>query len=85
MQLLFLVRRKTGEIIGAPFHNQTSTGVTTVQVLDYGSNEQAFKVVSVYKDAYTSVDYLQIDEFVDSSEKPFLGITRSRIFSGTCR
>lgn len=56
-QLSFAVNRKTGAIIGAPFSNTVSISTTSIQVLDYGSKDQAFKVLSVYKGAYTTVDW----------------------------
>ena len=84
-QLNFAVNRKTGAIIGAPFSNTVSISTTSIQVLDYGSKDQAFKVLSVYKGAFTTVDYLVVEEFSDSQEKPFRGIAMSSIYTGTCK
>ena len=84
-QLSFSVSRKSGAIIGAPFSNTVSISATNIQVLDYGSKDQAFKVLSVYKGAFTSVDYLVVEEFADGQDKPFRGMAMSSIYTGTCK
>jgi hypothetical protein len=84
-QLSFAVSRRTGAIIGAPFSNTISPATTNVQVIDYGSKEQSFKVLSVYKGTFTNADYLIIEEFSESQEKPFRGMSMSSIYTGTCK
>lgn len=79
----FTVNRQTGKIngIGSSLSNQNSFGEP--KVLDKGSIEQAFKVITIYQPNIT-VDYLEIQEFADGDTKPFIFLSTGQIYSGTC-
>jgi hypothetical protein len=77
----FVVDINTGRMIGA-----ISNGNHTAQptVLDRGSKDQGYKVITIYK-PFVSVDYLNVEEFTNSPEKPFMFIESSTVISGICR
>ena len=60
-------------------HNDFSKTV----VLDLGSEEQAYKALTLFKPK-VMVDYLYIQSFSDLKAKPFMFITGSEVYSGTC-
>lgn len=64
----FVVNRSTGQITGSGFIN-TMSGQMPV-VYDYLPNENGYKAITVYKPNST-VDYLQINEYVEGNKKPF--------------
>lgn len=78
----FGVRRTTGEIFGKPLSNSNANG--TPRVLDIGSREQAYKVITIYE-PFISVSYLQINEYEDGLDKPFIFYDVRTIYSGLCR
>ncbi len=76
----FVVDKETGKVIGKLI-NSNPQGKP--QVLDYGSPQQAFKVLTVYR-PIVSVDLLTINEFEESHDKTFLFQKGSTIFHGLC-
>lgn len=82
-KLSFMVDRASGTIVGAPFGN-ASAAKANITVLDAGSKQQAYKVLTVYK-PHVLVDYLQVQEFVDGVDKPFFGISFGVFVTGVCR
>lgn len=78
----FSVNRSTGEISGKPISNTNAFGYP--EVLDNGSSEQAFKVITVYK-PYVYVSYLQINEYEDGSQKPFVFYDQTTMYTGLCQ
>ena len=78
----FVVNRSTGQISGSGFTN-TMSGQQP-QVFEYLPEENAFKAITVYSPNYT-VDYLQINTYAESAEKPFFykGAFGTMV-SGTC-
>jgi len=76
----FVVDKGTGRITGG-VSNHSASGQP--QVLDYGSDVQSFKVLTIFK-PNTTVSYLYIKEFSDNQEKPFIFISASNVFSGKC-
>lgn len=76
----FVVDKGTGRIKGG-LSNDNAFGEP--QVLDYGSSEQAFKVITIYK-PMTTVKYLYIQEFNKSEKKPFMYIDGGYIYYGLC-
>ena len=64
----FVVNRITGQITGGGFVNTMSGQMPTV--LDYLPKENGYKAITIYKPNPT-VDYLQINEYVEGKEKPF--------------
>jgi len=76
----FVVDKGTGRMIGL-ISNYNASGKPAV--LDPGGNDQAFKVITVYKPK-TTVDYLQVHEFRDEPKKPFLFVTNWTVLSGVC-
>ena len=82
---VFSVDRVSGKIIGKPF---TNIRADSVRVLDEGSSEQSFKVLSLsmaLKGEYNT-GFLIIDEFQKAEYKPFVGQDgTSTIYSGLCK
>ncbi|EOX1578104.1 hypothetical protein ACPD0P_003388 [Vibrio cholerae] len=78
---LFTVNRRTGDMTGSIKNNY----VTTPSVLDYGSSENSFKAIATMKNEITTNVYvLTIEEFDDSPQKPFVFLSNSDVFYGTC-
>ena len=65
----FTVNRQTGQMSGGGFVNTMSGQMPSVY--NYLPNENGFKAITIYKPNFT-VDYLQIDEYVDGKNKPFI-------------
>ena len=78
----FTVNRSTGVITGARLNNSMSGKMPTVY--DYLPEENGYKAVTLYKPNNT-IDYLQINQYVESEEKPFFykGAFGTMV-SGTC-
>lgn len=76
----FSVERTTGAMAGDVKHGTYSE----ITVLDPGSDEQSYKVVGVSKAQYMYLDYLEIKEYADSPNKPFIFRSRTGIRTGTC-
>ena len=78
----FTVSRETGRLFGDlthPFGAQ-------VTVIDPGSSEQSFKVVATSNRVqYDYLHYLDVQEFVESEDKPFFYRGAIAIWTGTCR
>ena len=77
----FVVDTVTGKMLGA-VTNSNEYGTPTV--VDPGSEDQAFKVVTIYR-PYTSLTYLTILVYEDGPEKTFLYVTGTSVMSGVCR
>ena len=78
----FVVNRGTGLITGAGIVNNMSGQMPTVY--DYLPQENGYKAVTIYKPNNT-VDYLQINLFVEAKEKPFFFKGAwGTMASGTC-
>jgi hypothetical protein len=78
---MFTVNRRTGDMVG-PIKNNYET---QPNVLDYGSTENSFKAVTLMKnDITTNVYVLTIEEFAENPKKPFVFLSNSDVFYGTC-
>jgi hypothetical protein len=77
----FVVDKGTGRMNGK-LKNHGFFGEPTI--IDPGSNEQAFKVVTIHDAGFPAVDYLYIKVFEEGWPKPFMYRTGSEIYSGTC-
>lgn len=78
---MFTVNRRTGDMAGPIKNNYLSRP----SVLDYGSTENSFKAVATMKNEITTNVYvLTIEEFDESPQKPFVFLSNSNIFYGTC-
>jgi hypothetical protein len=78
----FSVDSGTGRVIGGLVQNHNEHG--NPKVLDRGSSEQSFKAITIYE-PYPAVDYLQINVYSKSNEKPFLFIDSfAGAITGTC-
>ena len=64
----FVVNRITGQITGGGFVNTMSGQMP--KVYDYLPKENGYKAITIYNPNLT-VDYLQINEYVEGKEKPF--------------
>lgn len=76
----FVVDKGTGRIIGT-LTNHGSGGQP--QVVDYGSDAQAYKAITVYQ-PNVSVDYLYVQEFNETEKKPFFFVEGSKVLTGHC-
>ena len=81
----FSVDRTTGHMVGV----LKNFYVTEPQVIDHGSNENSFKVVTVMrkKDGAgkgSNVYALTINEFSETLKKPFVFLENNVVFFGTC-
>ncbi|MFY2509331.1 hypothetical protein ACN3E9_13820 [Vibrio pectenicida] len=65
----FTVNRQTGQITGGGFVNTMSGQMP--QVFDHLPSENGYKAITIYKPNFT-IDYLQINEYVESPKKPFV-------------
>jgi len=79
----FVVDRSTGVMIGAFRNSNNFHEGNKPHVLDYGSSQQAFKAITIFQPK-VSVDYLYVQEFSSSSEKPFMFVTGSSTYTGLC-
>lgn len=78
----FSVDGNTGVMVGA-VKNSNAHG--TPEVIDPGSEDQSFTVMTVYS-PYRSVDLLSIQVFAEGSVKPFLfRASFDQVLSGICR
>jgi len=82
----FTVDRKTGMMVGA----LKNSYVTKPQVIDFGSNENSYKVIASLKvsegaGAGSNIYALTISEFIRGSSKPFVFLQNSNIFLGSCK
>ncbi|MDB3923327.1 hypothetical protein N9359_04445 [Luminiphilus sp.] len=78
----FVVDRATGRMNGR-LKNHGYFGEPTV--IDPGSKDQAFKVITVHDAGFPAVDYLYVGSFAEGYEKPFLYIDGNKVFSGACK
>jgi hypothetical protein len=65
----YTVNRQTGQITVGGFVNTMSDQIP--QVFDYLSSENGYKAITIYTPNFT-VDYLQINEYKESTKKPFV-------------
>lgn len=79
-ELQFIVDRSSGRVMGDVFANHDAQ---RVEILDPGSNQQAFKLLAVFG-PNISVDYLQIKEYHVRAEKPFTGMSQGKAYTGVC-
>ena len=79
----FFVDRTTGRMVGSKGFSNHNEGYGSPQVIDPGSVEQSFKVLTVYK-PNVSVAYLEVKEFSAGNVKPFSFIGGGVVVSGTC-
>ena len=83
MNSTFIVDRGTGRLIGSKGFSNENGQFGQPQVIDDGSSEQSFKVLTIYKPR-TSVAFLEIREFEKSKKKPFIYFGAGLIVSGIC-
>lgn len=77
----FTVERHTGVMAGS----LKNSYVTTPVVIDHGSNDNAFKVVTTMKNEITSNAYiLTVEEFIEGHSKPFVFVMNADIYYGRC-
>ncbi len=82
----FTVERRTGVMAGA----LKNSYVTKPQVIDGGSKDNAFKVVTTMRreegaGVGSNIYALTINEFVSSNEKPFVFLENDVVYLGTCK
>ena len=81
----FTVERKTGLMAGA----LKNSYVTEPQVIDFGSTENSYKVVTTMRKDEgvgpgSSVFVLTINEYVDEAHKPFIFLNNDDVYLGWC-
>lgn len=75
----FAVNRSTGEVVGGPF---IRASITKTTLIDSGSSANAFKAVYI---TLSDAEILQIEEFAEGKEKPFVAVTLLTVLSGVCK
>ena len=76
----FIVDKQSGKMLGK-LRNENAFG--TPEVIDNGSHEQAYKVVTIYK-PFTSVSFLTVNEFAEGKKKPFIFVNGTLVYAGNC-
>ncbi|WP_063912771.1 hypothetical protein [Pseudomonas sp. p21] len=81
----FTVERKTGLMAGA----LKNSYFTEPQVIDYGSSENSYKVVTTMRKdqgvgAGSSLFALTINEYKDETRKPFVFLSDDDVYLGWC-
>jgi len=81
----FTVERKTGVMAGA----LKNSYLTEPQVIDFGSTENSYKVVTTMRKDEgvgqgSSVFVLTINEYVDEAQKPFIFLNNDDVYLGWC-
>jgi len=77
----FTVDRSSGIMTGS----LKNSYVTSPEILDFGSSENAFKVITVMKNELISNVYvLVIEEYTEGIRKPFVFTANSDIYHGIC-
>lgn len=77
----FTVDRISGVVSGILKNNYLEPPV----VLDQGSSENSFKVLTITKNKVTSsIRSLVVEEFVDGPKKPFVYLSNATVFYGVC-
>jgi len=77
----FTVDRQTGRMLGVLQNHNGQFGQP--QVVDRGGPEQSYKAVTIYA-PNAAVDLLQVQQFAESREKPFLFVSSANVYAGTC-
>ena len=77
----FEVSRSTGEIVGDILN---TSGAESTRVMDRGSKAMSFKAVAIFTG---HVQVLEIREFSEGSEKPFIALSLGGlgVFTGVCK
>jgi len=76
----FTVDRTSGKIIG----RYIGTAGFSTRVLDGGSNQQSFKMLAMNSLGLIHVMYLEVQEFQQSSRKPYVLRDGPHTYGGTC-
>lgn len=81
----FTVDRKSGVMVG----ELKNAFVTEPQVIDFGSTENSYKVVTTMRDdqgagAGSNIYALNISEFESGAKKPFVFLQNDKVFYGYC-
>ncbi len=81
----FTVDRKTGIMVGS----LKNSYITKPQVIDFGSNQNSYKVIASLKasegvGAGSNIYALTIDEFESNNNKPFVFLQNNQVFFGSC-
>jgi len=71
--------RTTGALAVKNYHGESQPAV-----LNRGSNAQYFKALTVHETGQPVVDVPLVQEFADSTEKPFLFNRNGLVITGTC-
>jgi len=77
----FIVDRGTGRMLNKLLTNHNMNG--SPKVLDRGSKDQAYKVITIYE-PFVQVDYLFIETYAETKQKPFYFLSGTSLLSGTC-
>jgi hypothetical protein len=80
----FSVSRETGEVAG--FQAVSSMRAKQLSVINQGTSEMSFKSIALFSHPNVGgeINVIEIEEFVESDEKPFVMMRGVTIFSGIC-
>jgi hypothetical protein len=76
----FTVDRASGRIIGRYIGSQGRDP----NVIEHGSNQQSFKVIAKNSWGYVHLMLLEVEEYNQGVEKPFLLVDDTEVMSGLC-
>ena len=76
----FVVDKVTGRMIGRLSNHSMNR---QPKVIDFGSDDQAFKALTIFE-PYVTVNYLYIEEYAQSFQKPFFFVEYQRYITGLC-
>lgn len=81
----FTVERVSGVMTGA----LKNSYVTKPEVIDPGSDENSYKVVTIMRleeslGPGSSISALTVNEYVDTAKKPFVFLETDRVYFGSC-
>jgi hypothetical protein len=78
----FIVDSKTGHVNGISIFN---SGRDIFVIDDGHQKDQAVKILWKTKSGYTHSSYLEIHQFVNTAEKPFILVSANDVISGICQ
>ena len=82
----FHIERPTGTVLGGGLGNHF---YPTKKIIDPGSKEQNFKLLYLSKHVVGTENgknavYIEVNEYAETYEKPFVVITNTKVLSGIC-
>jgi hypothetical protein len=81
----FTISRESGEMVGSgAYRLSRDQGWKVFQVVDRGSNQQAFKLLAISQGPFTNVAYVTVKEYEEGDHKTFRTCRRPMLWRSTC-